>query len=178
MDWATIFGWISGIVSTLMILMLKAELGARRDERRTRRATSLDDRRRRIETDRGIYAHRLTILIRSNLATFIRSGKWWTDEEDLRRLLRSLEDGAYEDFLDPEVNDAWQALLARTLELAQQRLAGKLSSSDIQEYNALHRIWEDAAKRSFGPLPETPDLVPRLNARRGGAGTTRGTGTR
>src|SRR5439155_10639407 len=95
---------IAGIASTASILILKAALEARQEERRTRLTTSLADRERRIETDRAMYGRRLTILVRSNLATLIRSGKWWTDERDLERLMLSLELGTYEDFVDPEVN--------------------------------------------------------------------------
>jgi hypothetical protein len=38
--------------------------------------------------------------------------------------VRSLEQGAYEDFLDSEVNSAWLLLIAKTVELARNRQAG------------------------------------------------------
>src|SRR5437667_9364689 len=110
-----------------------------------------------------MYGRRLTTLVQSYLATYIRAGKWWTDEADLERLVLSLEQGAYEDFLDPEVNDAWVMLVAITTRLARKRRAGTIAPEDIGEYNEIHRAWEDAAKRSFGPLPEPVELVPRTH---------------
>lgn len=158
MEWGTVIGWIGGVASTAIILVLKAHLETRKEERRSRRATSLDDRQRRIETDRAIYRRRLTTLVRTNLATYIRSGRWRTDENDL---VRSLARGGYEDFLDPEVNARWVRLIARTVELARKRRDETIAPVEIEEYNELHRAWEDAAKRSFGPLPETAEVTPR-----------------
>jgi hypothetical protein len=161
MDWGALLGWIGAVASTAIILLLKWHLGVRNEERRTRRTTSLDDRQRHIATDRDIYGGRLTTLVRSHLATFIRSGKWWTDQDDLEQLLHSLEHGAYEDFIDPDVNAAWVRLLDTTVELARKRRAGTITLEDVQQYNDVHRAWEDAAKRSFGPLPEPAELIPR-----------------
>jgi hypothetical protein len=141
----------------------------RNEERRTRRTTSLDDRQRHIATDRDLYAERLTTLVRSQLATYIRSGRWWNDGDDLNELLLGLEQGNYPDFLDPEVNAAWARLLSMTIALAKKRRAGTITALDVQYYNDLHRAWEDAARRSFGPLPEPPDLTPRGGRRSGRA---------
>ena len=113
-----------------------------------------------------MYGRRLTTLVQLNLATFIRSGKWWTDEEDLRRLVLSLEQGTYENFVDPAVSATWVKLVATTIVLARKRLAGTITPEDIQEYNEIHRAWEDAAKRSFGPLPETAEIAPRTDRAR------------
>jgi hypothetical protein len=165
MDWGALLAWIGAVASAVIILLLKAHLGARHEERQTNRTTQLDDRRRRIETDRDLYASRLTTLVRSNLATYIRSGAWWTDDADRERLLLGLEQGAYEDFVDPEVNAAWVRLLRRTLLLAKRRGAGTITPRDVEEYNVVLRAWEDAAKRSFGPLPDPEDLTPRRGER-------------
>src|SRR5438445_188544 len=91
------------------------------------------------EQDRSVD---LTPLVRSNLATFIRSGKWWTDERDLERLMLSLEQGTYEDFVDPEVNVTWAKLVAKTIELARKRQAGTIAPEEVREYNETHRTWE------------------------------------
>jgi len=167
-DWGALLAWIGAVASTVIVLLLKAHLGMRHEERQTKRTTTLEDRQRRIETDRALYGARLTTLVRLNLATYIRTGAWWTDAEDLKQLLLGLEQGAYEDFLDPEVNDAWVRLLRRTLALAKRRQTGLITPREVQEYNDVLRAWEDAAKRSFGPLPDAPDLTPR-GRRRGEA---------
>src|SRR5438128_221980 len=120
MEWGAAIGWIGGVAATAIILILKAHLEARKAELDVRRKTILDDRKRRIETDRAIYGRLLRVLLQSELPTFIRSGRWRPDVEEL---LLSLEQGAYEDFVDPEVNAAWVPLIARTVELARKRQA-------------------------------------------------------
>jgi len=157
-DWGAALGWVGGLVSAAVLLLLKAHLDARREERRRRRSTIEEDDRRRIETDRAIYRGRRTTVVRSRLATVIRSGGWRADDEEL---VRSLEQGAYEDFLDPEVHTAWLKLIAKTIPLVRKRKAGTLTAVEIEEYNRLHRDWEAAAKRSFGPLPETGEVTTR-----------------
>lgn len=153
-------------MSTALMLILKAHLEARKEDRVVQRATSLERSRRHVETDRAVYSHRLTTLVRLQLATYVRTGKWWSDVEDLERLLASLEQGAYEDFIDPEVNALWIRLVAKTIDLARKRRTRLIAPWDVRLYNRVHRAWEDAAKRSFGPLPETPEMVPRIARRR------------
>jgi len=153
MDWATAIGWIGGVAATAIILILKEHLEARKEDRGVRRTTKLEDRQRRIETDRAIYGRQLTLLTKSELPAFIRSGRGRAKVESV---VQSLELGAYEDFVDPDVNTAWVRLIAKTVLLARKRRAGTLTADEIQEYNELYREWEDAAKRSFGPIPEAP----------------------
>src|SRR5437867_12744440 len=117
MEWGTAIGWIGGVAATAIILVLKAHLEARKEDRGTRRKTSLEDRQRRMETDRDTYGRLLAILLKSELPTFIRTGK---RRSDVGSLLLSLEQGAYEDFVDPEVNTAWVRLIAKTVELARK----------------------------------------------------------
>ncbi len=152
MDWGAVLAWAGGIASTVMVLLLRAHIEARKEERRTRRTSSFMDRQRRIDTDRAIYQRRLTTLVRSNLAAYIRTGSWRVHEANL---VQNLEHGAYEDFVDPEVNAAWLLLIAKSVELARKRKAGTIGPADIEDYNVVYRSWEDAAHRSFGPLPET-----------------------
>ncbi len=164
MEWGTAIGWIGGVAATAIILILKAHLEARKEDRNTRRTTTLEDRQRRIETDRDIYARLLAMVGRSELPSFIRFGKRVGPVEDA---LLSLEQGAYEDFVDPDVNAAWVRLIAKTVELARKRRAGTITPDEVQEYNEVYRAWEDAAKRSFGPLPDTAPL-PRADPPPGG----------
>ena len=166
MEWGTAIGWIGGVAATAIILILKAHLEARKEDRGTRRKTSLEDRQRRMDTDRDTYGRLLAILLKSELPTFIRTGK---RRSDVGSLLLSLEQGAYEDFVDPEVNTAWVRLIAKTVELARKRQDNNITPIDIQEYNEQYRAWEDAAKRSFGPLPDSPALA-GTGAARGGDG--------
>src|SRR2546426_926372 len=128
MEWGTAIGWIGGVAATAIILILKAHLEARREERNTRRTTTLEDRQRRIETDRDIYGRLLAMLRRSELPSFIRVGKRGSPVEDA---LLNLELGAYEDFVDPDVNVAWVRLIAKTVELARRRLAGTITPDEI-----------------------------------------------
>jgi hypothetical protein len=167
MEWGTLLSVLGGIVSTAVVLILKSHLEARKDERRNRRAQGLVDAQRRIETDRAIYRRRLTTIVHSHLATYVRSGRWWSDDADLDQLLTGLEQGTYDDFVDPVVQAAWAQLIAKTVELARKRRAGSLKPQHIREYNVAHRAWLDAAQLSFGPLPEVPELEPR---RRHGSG--------
>jgi hypothetical protein len=95
----------------------------------------------------------------SRLAAYVRSGgRWWSSEADLRDLILSLDSGTCGHFMDPAVEVAWVHLVETTVELAKKRLAGCISYSDVQTYNAVRHAWEDAAKRSFGPLQEIPGL--------------------
>ena len=164
-QWATVLG-IGGIVGSILTLWVKAALENRTEERRKRREDESKTRDNRIDTDRATYNQRITILIRSNLAAYIRSGKWYSDEEDLKRLVASLAQGTYEHFLDPAVNDLWMGLIRKSVQLANKRMVTGLAEADIREYNRIRREWEDSAKRSFGPLPETPGFpVPRHTPR-------------
>jgi len=160
-------GWVAGVASTILTLCLKAHLESCKEERRARRETGRGTQDRRVETDRSTYRERLPVLIHRHLATYVRSGgRWWSNEEDLRNLIRSLECGAYEHFLDAAVETRWVHLVETTVELAKKRLASCITDADVQTYNAVRHAWEDAAKRSFGPLREIPGLCKA----RGGSG--------
>ena len=63
------------------------------------------------------------------------------------------------------MNRAWEALVARSVKLTTRRLADRITGSDIREYNRIRLKWEDACKRSFGPLPATPQIAPRQISR-------------
>ena len=159
--WITILG-LGGMVGTVLALIVKAVIERKSWEFKQHWQEEQELRKRRVDTDRATYNQRLTILVREHLAAFVRSGDWPTDEEDLRNLLLSLAQGTYEHFLDPAVNRAWETLVSKSVELAIRRLAGAFSEPDIWEYNHVRTEWEDACKRSFGPLPATPGaLTPR-----------------
>src|SRR5206468_1185207 len=112
---------------------------------RVKRVSQHEDRDKRSESDRLTYKQRVTVLIRVHLATYIRSGKWWSDERDLRQLLESLENGTYEHFVDESVDALWNGLVACTIELARKRLDGRIEETDIQRYNEIRQEWERAA---------------------------------
>lgn len=158
MQWGTLVGWIGGVLSTVIVLLVKASIEKRKEDRTAKRAFENRDQDKRSDQDRLTYNHRITVLIRIHLATYIRSGKWWSDEEDLRRLVASLENDTNEHFIDETVDSLWETLVGVTIELARKRLDGRIEEQDVQRYNKIRRDWENAAKLSFGPLPETPDL--------------------
>jgi len=160
-DWFAFLG-LGGMVGTLAALIVKAiiERKSRDHEHRWQDARELRDRAQ--DTDRATYNQRLTILVREHLVEFVRSGEWPTHEEDLLRLLASLRQRTYEHFLDPKVNQKWETLVARSVELAWRRFSNRISESEIRQYNQLRTDWEDACKRSFGPLPPAPGpFMPR-----------------
>ena len=159
MNSATLLGWVGGVLSTAIVLLLKALIEKRKEERRARRAIENQDRDKRSESDRLTYRQRVTVLIRVHLATYIRSGRWWSDEQDLRGLLGSLGNGTYEHFVDESVDAPYMKLVECSIELAKKRLDDRIDEQDIQRYNEIRQQWERAAKLSFGPLPETPDLA-------------------
>jgi len=159
-EWVALLG-LGGIVGTLVALIAKAVLERKTQDHEHRWQEEKERRDRIQETDRATYNQRLTVLVREHLAAYIRSGDWPNSEEDLRRLLAGLSQRTYEHFLDPTVNQAWEILVARSLELAARRLSHRIREADIWEYNQLRTEWEDACKRSFGPLPPTPSLVLR-----------------
>ncbi len=156
-NWIAILG-LGGMASTVMALIAKAVIERKSEQYRQRLAEEKERRERRQETDRATYNQRLTILVREHLAAFVRSGEWPTDGDDLRRLLRGLRQRTYEHFLDPEVNRAWELLVATSVELATRRLEDRIGERDVAEFNRIRTEWEDACKASFGPLPATPDL--------------------
>jgi hypothetical protein len=159
-QWFAVLG-LSGLAGTVIALVVKAFLERKSLDREHRWQEEKERRDRTQDTDRATYNQRLTILVRENLAEFIRTGQWPTDEADLRRLLASLGQGTYEHFLDPIVNQGWEILVAQSVELASRRLSNCLREADIFEYNRLRTDWEDSCKRSFGPLPAPPeDVVP------------------
>ena len=157
-EWIPVLG-MSGMAGTVVALVVNAilERKSQNQKRRWQEAKELRDRIQ--ETDRATYSQRLTILVREHLAAFIRTGRWPTDEEDLRRLIASLSQRTYEHFLDPAVNQKWETLVRKSVEFASHRLSNQITESQIREYNRLRIEWEDACKRSFGPLPPTPEDV-------------------
>jgi hypothetical protein len=160
-------------IQTIAATMLSSAVGALFafyfkdwiEQRRDQRATARESRRLRIRTDRATFNQRLTVLIRQQLAAYVRRGKWYTDTDDLRRLLADLDNGNHEHFLDPEVNRLWQKFVRKTVALAHRRLAGDITALDIRFYNLIRKDWEDAAKRSFGPFPPDRVLVNRSRTR-------------
>jgi hypothetical protein len=161
--WITVLG-LGGTVGTIVGLVVRAALERKTRDHEHQWQDAKERRDRALETDRATYNQRLTILVREYLASFIRTGRWPTDEEDLRWLLASLSQQTYEHFLDPAVNEAWEALVKASVELASRRLSSEIPESDIHDYNQLRTEWEDVCKRSFGPLPPVPEeLVLRRN---------------
>jgi len=155
-QWITVLG-LSGLVGTLIALVVKALLERKSQDREHRWQEEKERRDRAQDTDRATYNQRLTILVREDLAEFIRTGQWPADQEDLRRALLSLRQATYEHFLDPTVNEGWELLVRKSVDLATRRLSNRLRESDIFAYNRLRTEWEDACKRSFGPLPAPPE---------------------
>jgi hypothetical protein len=107
-----------------------------------------------MNTDRDAYAHRGTVLVRVNLVGYIGRGAWPAGPEDLGRLLQNLEHGNHERFLDRVVQAAWIKFIQKSVVLARQRAAGPLSSTDLESFYRIRTDFEEAAKRSFGPLPK------------------------
>jgi hypothetical protein len=164
-EWIPVLG-LSGVIGTVVALVVKAilERKAQNHEHQWQEEKELRDRTQ--DTDRATYNQRLTILVREHLAAFIRTGRWPTDNEDLRQLLASLRQRTYDHFLDPAVNQGWEMLVRKSVEFASYRLSNRITESDIREYNRLRTKWEDDCKRSFGPLPPTPeDIVLRHGPR-------------
>ena len=154
-----VVGWIAGVASTSITLVLKSHLEACKEERRARRDSGREVRDNRVAADRATYNDRITILIRCHLATYVRSGgRWWSDDHDLQSLVLGIERGTYEHFLDPQVEACWVTLVEKTVALAKARREGSIATEDIEEYNDIRNAWETAAKLSFGPFPETSDL--------------------
>jgi len=137
---------IGAAVGSTATLLLKHQL-TRLSERR----------RRRIETDRATYQHRMTRLISANLCALIRSNRYRHGErEDLAGLVQELSDGAHQErFLDPKVQVAWARLTKKTAECGWRRLAGVVTERDIADYTQVWEAWLTAARESFGPLPES-----------------------
>jgi len=162
MDWNNPLAVAGSVALIVVVIILKPLVTACLknwiEDQQLLRATSKETQDKRIASDRATYNKRLCCLILCNLATYVRYGKWLTDEEDLQRLLVGLENGGWEPFLDEDVNQRWQDLIETTVTLAKKRFTGAISEQDIQAYNEVRRQWDDAAKRSFGPLPETLDF--------------------
>ena len=161
-----------GVIGSILTLVFRSMLAEKREEKRRLRQDERETRDKRIETDRATYQQRITVLVFANLAAYIRAGKWFTDEDDLRRLVASLAQGTYEHFLDPVVDSTWCDLVRLSVELANRRASrGQLDASEIRDYNTVRQRWEDAAKRSFGPLPPTTEIpIPRRTPRGVGEG--------
>ena len=155
-DWLALLG-LSGMVGTVLALVAKAIIERKSLNHEHRWQDEKERRGRSEETDRATYNQRITVLVREPLAAFIRTGEWAGDEGELRRLLASLSQRTYEHFLDRDVNRAWEILVAKSVDVASRRLSSRAREQDIREYNRLRADWEDACKRSFGPLPLPPE---------------------
>jgi hypothetical protein len=154
MDWRSLVPTLQTVGTSAAGALIAVYLKDWIEERRMKRETMREKRRMRILTDRDTYKSRLTVLIRSRLATFIRHDRWCTGQNDLDHLLDDLDNGNYERFLDKDVNRLWQKFCGKSVVLARARLNGTISQLDIRMYNLMRHEWEDAAKRSFGPLPK------------------------
>lgn len=157
--WAAMLG-LGSMTGTVLALIVKAVID-RKNERYLLRLEEERKRGERIqETDRVTYGQPGTVLVHEHLAGFIVSGEWSGSGDDLERLLTRLSQGTYERFLDPVVNREWERLIHKSMELATRRLANELDSRDIRAFNLLRSRWQDACKRSFGPLPATRTRMP------------------
>jgi hypothetical protein len=99
----------------------------------------------------------MTRLIAANLCALIRSNRYRDGErEDLAELVQELSDGAHrERFPDPKVQTAWAKLVRKTAECGWRRLADVVTEQDIADYTRIWEAWLTAARKSFGPLPES-----------------------
>jgi hypothetical protein len=124
-------------------------------------------RRRRIESDRATYEHRVTRLIAANLCALIRSNRYRDGErEELEDLIQELSDGAHVNrFIDPRVQEVWARLVRESAECGWRRLAGLITEQDIADYTRVWQEWMIAAGESFGPLHETDRPVMRRSRR-------------
>lgn len=150
-DWVALLG-LGGLIGTVVTLIVKAIIERKSQDHEHRWQEDKERRDRTQDTDRATYNQPLTIQVREPLAAFIRTGEWRADEGDLGRLLDSLGQRTYEHFLDPVVNQLWERLVAKSVEMASLRLSHRIRESDIREYGRLWTEWQDACKRSFGPL--------------------------
>ena len=118
-----------------------------------------EEQRRRVATDRATYERRTTVLIATTLAAFIRSNRFREGERDqLAELIQNLGAGEHQgDFLDRRVRRAWVRFLERSVECGWKRLAGIITEREVALYVRAHETWENACRRSFGPLPELED---------------------
>ena len=163
-DWMTLLG-LSGVVGAVFVLIVKAVIDRTAQNREHRWQDERLLRDRALDTDRGTYNQPITIVVREHLAEYIRTGAWSSEDEELRKLLAGLSQRTYEHFLDPVVNKLWENLVRKSVEFALHRRVGRISEVEIREYNRLRTEWEDACKRSFGPLPALPDeLGPRQDS--------------
>mgnify|MGYP001446287055 CR=1 FL=1 len=114
-------------------------------------------RHQQIETDRATYQHRMTRLIAANLCALIRSNRYRDGErEELAELVQELSDGAHrERFLDRKVQEVWERLVKKTAECGWLRLTDRVTEQDIADYTRVWEAWLTAARKSFGPLPES-----------------------
>ena len=159
-DWITLLG-LSGVLGTLVAMMARAIIDRRSQNHEHRWQDERELRDRTQETDRATYNQPLTILVRVHLAAFVCTGEWTLEEEVLGRLLTSLRQRTYEHILDADVNAVWVKFVMRSLDLASRRLTVPIRESEIRSFIELRTEWEDACKRSFGPLPSTPVELPR-----------------
>lgn len=167
MEIASLLGWVSALGTTVVGALLAYYLKDWLDERRERRAERREYRHNHRATDRDTYAHRGVVLLRVNLAAWIGRGWWAAGPDDLDRLLENLEHGNHDHFLDAVVEAAWVKFVQKSLVLARRRRGGALSELELESYHRIRCEFEDAAKRSFGPLPASEPVVPRAPAEPG-----------
>lgn len=160
-DWMTLLG-LSGVVGTVLVLIVRAVVDRKLQNNEHRWQDERLLRDRALDTDRATYNQPITILVRVHLAAYIRTGEWSAEDEEVRKLLAGLSLRTYEHFLDPVVNRLWEDLVRKSVEFASLRMVGRIGATEIREYNRLRTEWEDACKRSFGPLPALPEeFTPR-----------------
>lgn len=159
MDGGAVFGLgatlATSAVGTLVAIYLKDWLDERRYDREERR----EYRQNHMTVDRDTYANRGTVLVRVNLVSFVSRGFWPAGDEDLGRLLQNLDHGNHEHFLDAATEAAWMKFILKSVVLARRRREGELTATELNGFHYLRSVFEDAAKRSFGPLPKS-DPVP------------------
>ena len=122
----------------------------------SRRAETL---RRRVATDSATYERRSTVLISTSIAALIRSDRCRDHGRgELAELIRNLGAGEHrDDFLDTRVKRAWVRFLELSAECGCKRLAGRITELEIDAYTRAREEWQEAARRSFGPLRESLD---------------------
>ena len=168
-DWSAFLG-LTGVVGTVLALFVRAVIDRKSVDHEHQWLDEKERRDRSQDTDRATYHQRLTVLVREPLAEFIRTGEWTSDEADLMRTLTALRQRTYEHFLDPEVNQAWERLVRKSLALAARRLMLRIEEAEIRDYNRIRAEWDDACKRSFGPFTMKPEESPRAGPRDAASG--------
>src|SRR5512145_1046945 len=97
-DWMTLLG-LSGVVGAVFVLIVKAVIDRTAQNREHRWQDERLLRDRALDTDRGTYNQPITIVVREHLAEYILTGVWFSEDEELRKLLAGLSQRTYEHFL-------------------------------------------------------------------------------